>query len=352
MKVGIHYNARNKRFSPSSKKFIEILKYNNIDIIYLDINEATFWEKVKQCDLFLFKWSHRDYGRQIARTIIPIIETHIGVKCFPSMNCSWLYDDKIREICILQQYNLPIARSWIFYDKRKAIDFVQNTKFPIVFKLKRGAGGSTVRLINNATEAEKCVNLMFKKGVSIKKGFPGSVHEMIKEKGLTGFIRKRAGMIKQRLKKGADYFDDDWGIEKNYVLFQEFLPNNDYDTRVVTIGQRAFAFQRMNKKKDFRASGSQNVVFDPDRIDKRFISLALEISEKLEFDTMSYDFLYGKQGNPVIVEISYTFGGAKRSKIELCHGYWDKQLVWNEGSRAPEYFQLVDLLEMKDLLYC
>ena len=38
-----------------------------------------------------------------------------------------------------------------------------------------------------------------------------------------------------------------WQIDKNYIYFQEFIPGNEFDTRVTVIGDRAFAFRRMNR---------------------------------------------------------------------------------------------------------
>lgn len=58
-----------------------------------------------------------------------------------------------------------------------------------------------------------------------------------------------------------------WIREKKYILFQEYLPDNEFDTRVTVIGNRAFAFRRFNRKKDFKASGSGEIDYD--------ISLAL-----------------------------------------------------------------------------
>lgn len=43
---------------------------------------------------------------------------------------------------------------------------------------------------------------------------------------------------------------------KGYIYFQDFIPNNNYDTRVKVIGNRCAALRRYNRKNDFRASGS------------------------------------------------------------------------------------------------
>lgn len=52
------------------------------------------------------------------------------------------------------------------------------------------------------------------------------------------------------------------GLTKKYVYFQDFIPGNDFDTRVTIIGDRAFGFTRNVRPGDFRASGSGNVGYD------------------------------------------------------------------------------------------
>jgi glutathione synthase/RimK-type ligase-like ATP-grasp enzyme len=81
-------------------------------------------------------------------------------------------------------------------------------------------------------------------------------------------------------------------ISKNYVYYQKYLPNNNFDTRVTVIGDRAFAFRRFNRTRDFRASGSGKIDYDMDSIDKRMIKIALETSEECGFQCMAFDFLY------------------------------------------------------------
>ncbi len=131
-----------------------------------------------------------------------------------------------------------------------------------------------------------------------------------------------------------------------YVLFQEFLPNNDFDTRVTVIGNRAYAFRRFNRKGDFRSSGSGLIDYNIVPIDLNFIKIAFEVSKKLGFQSMAYDFLKDQNGNPLFCEFSYTFNDRA---LYDCPGYWDENLNFIEGHFWPQYFQLIDLLEISDL---
>ena len=43
--------------------------------------------------------------------------------------------------------------------------------------------------------------------------------------------------------------------QKNLVCFQEFIPNDGYDIRVIVVGNQIFGFYRKVPQGDFRASG-------------------------------------------------------------------------------------------------
>lgn len=344
MFVCIHPNQRNNQFEFDSQRIINLLKFNDIKFQIVYAGDHLFWDQIRKCDLFIFQWSHRDYFRQIAHAIIPIIENKLNIKCFPNHLSSWLYDDKIRQYYLLKAAGFPIVKSWVFYDMHSALNFFKSARFPMVFKLKSGAGSKMVRLIRNRKESEKYTRLMFKKGVPYKKGLPGTMIDEIKINGLLRFFRIKAGALKQKLNEGANFIEQNWMNHQNYIYLQHFLPHNEFDTRVVTIGKRAFAFKRYNLSDDFRASGSLKADFEPAQIDLGFIEIGLQISHEFNFDTMAYDFIYDENGKPAIVEISYNFGSAKGSKISNCPGYWDEKLNWHEEQAEVAYWILSDLL--------
>lgn len=124
------------------------------------------------------------------------------------------------------------------------------------------------------------------------------------------------------------------------------MPNNQFDTRVSIIGDRAFAFRRFNRRDDFRASGSGLINYETDKIDKRAIEITFKISEELNFQSMSYDFLINEDKELEICEISYTYVDYA---VYNCAGFWDRDLVWHEGHFWPQYCQLVDALGLPDL---
>jgi hypothetical protein len=146
------------------------------------------------------------------------------------------------------------------------------------------------------------------------------------------------------LKNRSDY--PEWQIQKDAILFQKYLPNNSFDTRVTVIGNRAFAFRRFVRSNDFRASGSGNFDTDPEKIDTRCLEIAFSISKRLNFNTMAYDFIFDEDKKPYINEISYCFVDWV---VQSCPGHWDENLSWHSGQNWLQYYQLMDFLLVGDL---
>ena len=342
MLVGIHKDQYCK-FCKFLTRYEIILDYNGINHIRLDASESDFWKKVSKLDLFIFRWAHFDWPKQLAHTILPIIENEMKIKCFPNQATCWHYDDKIREYYLLKQAGFPVVDSYIFWDKKKAIEWANNANYPVVFKLKGGASSQNVLLVNNRLKARKLIKKMFGSGINPDKfTFFGSTKW--KEFNLYKTIHHCGGNVLRKCR--VEDISPFWQRHKNYVLFQRFLPNNNYDTRVYIIGNRAVAVRRFNRKNDFRASGSGIKDKNHKKIDLNFIKIAFDISKKLQLQSMAYDFLYDENGDPAICEISYTFPDYAFYEYP---GYWDSNLNWHESHYWPQYFHLMDALNMPDL---
>ena len=340
MKVGL-FEVKSGKSNQYFDIYKKILDYNNIDYKTLDYN-LKFWEEVVDIDFYIHRYIGTDHDIYIANSILPVVENILKIPCYPNFNTYWCYEDKIKEYFLMETNKFPMVKSFIFFDKSEAINWVEkNKEFPIIFKLKSGAGSINVIKVNSLKNAKKLIKKMFNVGVK-DQGIP-SVNN-IKYFNYRA-IKKYFGS-KILTKLGLYNSWPVWQIHKNYVLFQEFMPNNEFDTRITTIGNRAFAFRRMNRKNDFRSSGSGIIDYDINYIDLNCVKIALEISKKMKFQSMAYDFLLDNNKKPVFCEISYTFND---KAIYNCRGYWDENLFFNEGNFWPQYFQIMDLLNFVEL---
>src|SRR5207244_2232205 len=111
--------------------------------------------------------------------------------------------------------------------------------------------------------------------------------------------------------------------------------------RITIIGDRAFGFIRGNRPNDFRASGSGKIIYEPEKIDRRCIEIAFHAADQIGTQSLAFDFLFGPQQEPKIVEISYCF---MPEAVHSCSGHWDYKGRWHEGHLWPEVAILEDVL--------
>lgn len=344
LQIGI-YRTRdpNGKSLAVNAAYEKILAHNGIAFHRLECSQPDFWDRVRGLDLFILRWSQWDSDRQLARDLLPVIENHLRVPCFPDLNTGWHYDDKVRQYLLLNPLGYPMVESHIFWDRGAALRWADETDYPQVFKLRGGAGSQNVILVKNRRGARKLIRRMFGRGIYPEKFFSlGSIR--FRHFSLFRELHHLAGNFYRRSQKlDASPF---WQVHKNYVLFQNFIPENRFDTRVTIIGERAFVFRRHARPGDFRASGSGMIDYDLDQIDLRCVETAFKISREMKFQSMAYDFLFTPNLEPVFCEISYTF---QSRAIFDCPGYFDRSLRLHEGHFWPEYLHIVDALKLFDL---
>lgn len=331
MKIAIHMNNDNL----FDEKWPEFLENRGIEVVKLDLKRNDILKEIELCDGVMWHFHHSPLDKQVAPKILDTIESVYEIPVWPNYKTRWHFDEKVSQYYLLKALKVPAIKTWVFWDKIEAINFLKSeAKFPLVYKMSVGAGSSNVLKINNYEEAEKIVCVMFDEGI-----IPYSVNEYAKKYTL----RNRLGdlyriLFKKRKKQIPAYYH----IQKDYIYFQEFLANNDNDIRITIIGNRAFGYIRFNREGDFRASGSGKFDLNPNVIPLKAVEIAFDVSKRMNFQSMAYDFLLTDDGEPVICEISY---GYADWAVFDCPGHWDENLVWHEGHMWPEEAQVEDFIE-------
>ncbi|SHE64286.1 RimK-like ATP-grasp domain-containing protein [Psychroflexus salarius] len=321
MKIAIHKSSWG--FSPI---WINYCKEHNIPHKIVSCYDNDIMTQLEDCDVLLWHHHHTDAKDVLfAKGLLFALE-QAGKKVFPEFNANWHFDDKVGQKYLLEAIKAPVAKSYVFYEKKEALTWAKQTTYPKVFKLRGGAGSTNVKLVRSKNEAISKINKAFGKGFAAYDGWND-----IKEQ----FLRFRQKKLKSvdflksiRRLLVSTRFAKTVGPQKGYVYFQEFIPANNFDIRVITIGDKAFAIKRMTRPNDFRASGGGAIKFDIELIDTRCIQIAFETSEKLDASCVAYDFVFDRNNKPLIVEINYGFAHEPYLK---CPGYWDKDLNWHEG---------------------
>lgn len=335
MRIAIHH-----RPGSFSDRWIAYCEKNDIDFKIVNAYDSDIVEQVSDCDAFM--WHHHHANPRdvlFAKQLIFSLET-AGIKCFPSFNTTWHFDDKVGQKYLLEAIDAPLVPSYVFYTKQDALTWFDITSFPKVFKLRGGAGSSNVMMAHNKKEAIKLVNKAF------GKGFPqSSISNLISEdrrkhrEGKMSFAAVIKDIAAYYLK--PDSFHKENSLEKGYAYFQDFIPNNSFDIRICVVGNKAFALKRMVRKGDFRASGSGMIIYNKDQIDERCVKVAFEVNERLNAQSLAFDFVFDNNNNPLIVEISYGYATAAYDK---CEGWWDDSLEWHGGSNFDFCGWMVDNL--------
>lgn len=344
MKVGLLLNSNNKLCS-YSEKYEEILTRNDIPFKIINPNSESLFEDIKECSHLLFRHSQGDTDMSIYDSIYYVAHDKLNIKCYPNFETYWPYENKIKEYYLLKSLGFPIIESKVFWNYDQAYKYLEKAQFPIVAKLPKGASSSNVVIVNSLIEGKTIIKQVFNRGAKPyglkSRSNLFSVSKMGIYKYFGAVLRselKNIGFLKDK----TDY--PEWQMQKDTILFQLYLPNNLFDTRVTIIGNRAFAFRRFVRKNDFRASGSGNFNMDPDKVDPRCLEIAYSISKNLNFNTMAYDFIFDEKNNPFINEISYCFVDRI---VQMCPGYWDENLKWHTGNSSPQKCQLEDFLAME-----
>lgn len=324
MKVAIH-----QRKGSFSDAWIEYCNEQNIPYKIVNCYDSDIIEKAKDCDVIMWHHNHAIYNDVVAAKNILFALEQSGKKVFPNFNTSWHFDNKVAQKYLFEAIGAPLVPSYVFYDKSQAKEWASNTTFPKVFKLKGGAGSANVKLVKTREDAIKLINKAFGRGFSQfdRLGYARERYSKFRNnqdtllgvfKGIGRLIIPTTFALKQ-------------GREKGYVYFQDYIPNNSFDTRIVVIGNKAIGERRFVRKNDFRASGSG--VYSYEDIDARLVKIAFEVTQRLQLQSVAFDFIFNSNNQPLIVEVSYCFGTIG---ISNAPGYWDSDLRWYTDKTYPE----------------
>lgn len=333
-KLAIHQSKSG--FHP---RWVAYCKENQIPYKEVNCYANDLIEQLQDCYALMWHFSQSNFkDRIIAKKILFALE-HTGFKVFPDFNTAWHFDDKVAQKYLLEGIGAPIVNSYVFYDKNEALEWIQNTAFPKVAKLRGGAGSANVKLIKNRKAAIKWIALSFGKGV--KSNDKKSAVKEIWRKFRLGKVKFKEVIKRFTRLLISTPFDKVNPKEWGYVYFQDFIPDNESDTRIIVVGNKAFGLIRYVRANDFRASGSGVFNYEKTLFNKDAIREAFEVNNKLALQVGVYDFVFDKNNSPLIVELSYGFSA---NAYDYCPGYWDDKLTWYDGIFNPQGW-MVDLIK-------
>lgn len=213
-------------------------------------------------DAFLSVWN------RMVKERLEVLEAGLGYAAVPGSRELWMYEDKRRMAYWLRAHQVPLPRTWIFYDPAEAEAFAARCELPVVFKLNFGAAATGVWVVRSRRELRARVRRAFRRG-------------------LVG--------------RGMDRRDREWGA----VLLQEYLPEVK-EWRLVRIGDSYFGHPK-GRRGDFH-SGSGVALWDvptPRHLD--FLHAVTEIGR---FRSMDVDVFETTDGRLLVNELQAVFGAS------------------------------------------
>lgn len=272
-------------------KFERFLKNNDIDYDYYNPLKSNWLEESKKFDLVIWHTSSDPCTQEIAESKIYILEK-LGIKCYPSFDEIWSYEHKVRANYLYELYNLPVIPTFITHSEKEAIAYLNNTKFPIISKISTGSASQGVEKINNIKEGIKIVKESFS-----DTGRP-------------------------------TYFA--YQNQKNYVYFQDFIEDTDYDLRIICINNEFFGYYRYPNEGDFRASGAGN--YEKKEIPAEALDLAHEARIRFGVTSLATDLVFSKKLNKFMIIESSIFIGIDSCEQLSIDGVAGKYVRKTDGS--------------------
>lgn len=318
MKIAIF--SREGSFSDG---WVEYCRRKDIPFVKVSQYDTDVMAKIADCDAVMWHHHHgNDKDRVFAKQLLFAIEQS-GKRVFPNFNSGWHFDDKLGQKYLLEGVDAPLVPSFAFFDKEEALRWAKTISYPKVFKLRGGAGSSNVKLVRTQKDAVKLINRCFGRGFKELEYWKTLGYQWEKYRSKRISLRN---MINFAIVTTRDYFLEVNNREHGYAYFQEFMPDNKFDYRIVVIaGRYALGEKRYTRDGDFRASGSGK--FDYSDIDINAVKLAFEVSKSLKLQSVAFDFIYSPDKSLKIVEMCYGFG---THGIQHAPGYWTEDMQWHD----------------------
>ncbi|MBE0407089.1 ATP-grasp domain-containing protein [Psychrobacter sp. AOP22-C1-22] len=249
-------------------KYERFLKNNNIIYKYYDPLSSDWMEQAKDFDLIIWHTNSDPSTQEIAEGKIYVLEK-MGMKCLPSYDEVWSYENKIRANYLYELYDLPSIPTFISHSKSDALNYINKAKFPIISKLSTGSASHGVDKIDNIKDAKKLIDQVFS------------------------------------YKGKETYFK--YMSQKDYVYFQEFIEDATYDLRILCVGEDLFGYYRYPNEGDFRASGAGN--YQKKEIPTEALELAYEVYKAFGSSFLATDFVYSEKIKQFLIIESSVFIG-------------------------------------------
>lgn len=191
-----------------------------------------------------------------------------GLTLFPGYDQLSIYEDKWVQT---QLYKEWMPETFLIENDQQAREALPKLTFPFVSKAKVGSASANVRLIRNLAQAADEINAVFRPcagGLSMKRG--------------RGNVERQTG----------------------YLIWQEFVPNNVRDYRVIRLGTQHLVLRRRNRTDVPFASGSGFVepVAELNETDAQALQAGIKFFDAIKTKWCGIDLVVTQDGQWKVLE--------------------------------------------------
>lgn len=289
MKLGIIVEFNNGHLP-----YVEACKELNVEYEIIDIISSGWIDNIKNtdCDGFLIRpsWSS-DVKKRMYDEKLYFINKVLGKPIYPSYEEIFLYENKRNMAYWLECNDIPMPKTWVFYNKSEALQFIDSYEdFPLVFKPNIGSAALGIQFIDNKRTAYKLVNRMFTKWKFYNRGY-------------TKWKKSKYGP-KYPLMDDKQY---------NNIMFQERIKVK-HEWRGVKIGDSYFAHKKLPDNRGLHSGSGRADYSNPPLKVMDFIKYVCDMGS---FNSMNVDFFEDVNGNFYVNELQTVFG-SKIKPYQMC----------------------------------
>lgn len=287
--------------------WVASLSKKNLPYDVIDIAAHTWLEDClkKSYDLYLLRApGNTNQNKQMFDERIFILGSILKKNVYPAEHIIKIYENKKFLSYWLEALKVHSPKTTVFYKKQDALDFLINTKYPLVAKINIGSSGKGVKFLRDRGSALEYVIAAFRKGIKPYIGPNFRTASVITK-------IKNAAHIKGLLIKRWNSYQATSQEPQRYVIFQEFVPH-DFEWRVVVIGESYFAHKKMVT--GTKASGSLEKDYGNPPLD--LLNFAREFCESTDIFSASIDIFESSRGY-LINEVQTFFGQSDTYQMKV-----------------------------------
>ena len=273
MKLGILTAFRDEH-----RYYVRSCEELKIDFEIIDIIGDNWLNDImkSECDGFLCRTPSKFQERKdMFNDKLFVINKIFKKPIYPGYDELYVHENKKMMFYFAKLSGLPHVETHVFYRKNEYFDFVEKTKYPIVFKTSIGATSKGVEIIKNKARAKQIGRKVF---------------GMLNSKLAKGYTPQTTGKIIPVQAVGLN--------QRHFVLIQEFKKIK-WEWRIVKIAESYFGHRKLLEG-DF-ASGSHKKGWG--KPPEQLLDYARMISEKFGFYSISLDIFETAENQFFVNEI-------------------------------------------------